>query len=146
VHGHDGLYYVAHFLTGKIKVYALDNHAKLTLVEEVYIGMAIDNLSVDADGDIFAAAFPYPMPVFQTLADQEERDIPSTIFRIRTVADNSTVSGVKYEVTKILEDKEGKVLPSTTTVVHDVVTDRLFLGGLVSRFITICEKRSLNGN
>lgn len=140
--GHNGLYYVAHFLTGKITVHSLDNHSKLTLVDEVNIGMAIDNLSVDADGDIFIAAFPYPMPVFQTLADQEERNIPSTIFKVQTAPDNSTVLGVKHKVTKILEDKEGKVLPSTTTVVHDVVTDRLFLGGLVSRFITICEKRS----
>lgn len=43
------------------------------------------------------------------------------------------------EVKKVLEDWEGEVLPGATAVVHDAKTGRVFLSGVVSPFVTVCE-------
>ena len=47
-----------------------------------------------------------------------------------------------YEFTKALEDGEAKFLPGATVAVHDVKTDKFFLGGVASPYITVCESKA----
>jgi arylesterase/paraoxonase len=99
--------------------------------------MPLDNLSVDANGDIYAAAFPDIVALVKALSDASVPNAPATVFRVRVVRDKDGEPG--YEVEKVLEDIEASVLPMTTTAVHDVKTGRLFLGGVSSPFIAVCE-------
>jgi hypothetical protein len=59
VRGKDNWYYIADSAKGKITVHNLSatNHT-LTKIDEIQLGMPIDNLSVDSQGAIFAAAIP----------------------------------------------------------------------------------------
>jgi hypothetical protein len=71
--------------------------------------------------------------------------VPAAVFRVRKVGrkvKRGSVSGgeVGWEVEKIVED-DGTTLPGATIAVHDAATGRIFLGGAVAPFITICETR-----
>jgi hypothetical protein len=139
VKGHDGFYYVAQSAGAKIYVYTLQGDHLLVKVEEIHIGMGVDNLSVDANGDIFVAGFPKVVALMRAFKDPLNVDPPSTIFRIRKSVDGE--GNATYEVTKALEDIEGKVLPSSTVAIHDVKTDTFFMGSVTSPFITVCKRR-----
>jgi len=140
VKGHDGLIYVAQTTAGKIFVYSLQEDHTLVKIDEINIGMGIDNLSVDTDGDIFVAGFPKVLAFMKSTKKPLTTDVPSTIFRIRKSIDDQ--GKATYEVTKALEDIEGKVLPGSTVAVHDTKTDTFFMGGVMSPFITVCRSRS----
>ncbi|OKO94971.1 hypothetical protein PENSUB_11374 [Penicillium subrubescens] len=62
---------------------------------------------------------------------------------IRKKTSRIGVSSLKeeYDVIKVVEDGETRVLPTTTTVVYDPALGRLFLGALSSPFTVICEKQ-----
>lgn len=60
------------------------------------------------------------------------------MFRIRRLV--SADGKPEHEVTKVLEDIEAKVLPCSTSAVHDAKTGNIYLGSVTSPFITICEK------
>lgn len=126
VKGKDGLYYVPNILTNKINVMELQPYLMLKEVATIHVGMPIDNLSVDRNGDIWAAGIPKPLEVKPTHQDPFHRQWSSTVWRIHKL-----VSGRGYEVKKMLEDREAKLVAGVTTVVHDVKTGRLFTSGRV---------------
>lgn len=138
--GHDGLIYVAQSAGGKVFVYSMEPDHSLVKIDEINIGMGIDNLSVDTNGDIFVPGFPKVLALMKAADDPLTTDVPSTIFRIRKSIDNQRRA--TYEVTKVLEDIEGKVLPGSTVAVHDAKTDTFFMGGVTSPFITVCKPSS----
>jgi len=140
VKGHDGLYYVAQSAGGKIYVYSLQEDHSLLKIDEINVGMGLDNLSVDDNGDLFVAGFPKVLALVKALEDPLTTEVPSTIFRIKKSVDGE--GKATYEVTKALEDIEGKVLPGSTVAVHDVKTDTFFMGGVTSPFITVCKRQS----
>ncbi|MCJ1246589.1 hypothetical protein MMC30_003798 [Trapelia coarctata] len=136
VKGKDGLYYVPNILANKLNVMELQPSLMLKEVDIIRLGMPIDNLSVDRDGDIWAAAIPKPLQVKSTLQDPFKQQWQSTVWRIHKRA-----SGRGYEVKKVLEDRDGKFVAGATTALHDARTGRVFTSGAVSPFITICEPR-----
>jgi len=69
VKGNDGLYYVPNILANKLNVMELQPNLMLKELDIIRLGMPIDNLSVDRDGDIWAAAIPKPLQVKSTLQD-----------------------------------------------------------------------------
>ena len=119
-------------------------------VHAIHVGMPVDNLSVDQAGDIYAAAFPKILEVVKAFQNPYGRGFPSTIWRIRRVS-----PGLDYEVKKILEDGEAKIIQGATVVRHDRKTGRLFMGGkesleivvqsrlmptgVIAQSITVCE-------
>ncbi|RDL41400.1 Uncharacterized protein BP5553_01379 [Venustampulla echinocandica] len=146
VRGLDGLFYVPSSMTGRIGVYSLSS-TSLTKIDEIEVGMPIDNLSIDANGDIFAAAFPDPLKLIKEVKYVTGLPLPSTVWQIRKVSSERDGEGkgkgrgsVNYRVWKVLEDSEGKLLPTgTTTAAHDAKTGRIFLGGVLSEHMTVCE-------
>ncbi len=105
--------------------------------------MPIDNLSIDSAGDVFAAGFPDVLALIASLAHPEiETKTASAVFKIRKRAEvvANGKENVEYEVTKVLEDIEGRILPGSTTAVHDVKTNSFWLGGVGSGFIAVCER------
>lgn len=53
VKGNDGLYYVAQSSGYRITVLALQKDGTLVKIDEILVGMTIDNLSKDTNGDLF---------------------------------------------------------------------------------------------
>jgi len=119
-------------------VHSLQKDGTLLKVDEILVGMGVDNLSIDSNGDIFGAGFPKPLQLIQALKDPQNENCPSTVLRIRRLAEGQGKG--TYEVTKALEDIEAKVLPCSTIAVHDAKTGKFFLGSVTSPFITVCEK------
>lgn len=146
VRGLDGLFYVPSSITGRIGVYSLSS-TSLTKVDEIEVGMPIDNLSVDANGDIFVAEFPQGLKVIQEIKNVVGALLPSTVWQIRRVSSehdgklNDKKGSIgNYRVWKVLEDRDAKVLPNAmTTAVHDAKTGRIFLGGVISEHMTVCD-------
>lgn len=92
-------------------------------VDVIHLGMPVDNLSVDETGDIYAAGIPKTLKVLEAFKKPYENVSPSTIWRIRK-------SGSSYQVQKILEDKEAKLISGATIARNDFKTGRLFIGGI----------------
>jgi hypothetical protein len=144
VRGHDGLFYVAHSSTGAVTVHSLSN-GTFTKVGEIITHFPIDNLSVDAAGSILVAAFPSPLRLGAAMESPRTINSPAAVLSITKREGNSVDTAEAsvrggYDITKILEDGEGKVLPTTTIVVHDVESRRLILSGVTSPFIGICHR------
>lgn len=130
-------------MTGRIGVYSLSSTG-LTKVDEIEIGMPLDNLSVDANGDIFAVAFPDMFKLIKAVNSAAETKVPGTVWRIRRVVSERgkvKASGTgNYHVWKVLEDGEGSVMATGTTVaVHDAKTGRIFLGSVFGEHLTVCD-------
>ncbi|KAL8295822.1 hypothetical protein RB600_001354 [Gaeumannomyces tritici] len=102
-------------------------------------GYSPDNVSEDADGDLWVATFPKPLDAMAMTSDPLNYWPRSAVFRLRS----STDEGGKVSLTadKMLEDRDKEVLPGSTTVVHDAKTGRLFLSGIATPFITVCDPR-----
>ncbi|KAF7959511.1 hypothetical protein EAE96_001127 [Botrytis aclada] len=137
VQGQDGLYYVASSIKGKVFVYALEANNTFTQIDEIDLQMPLDNLSVDANGDILAAAFPDVVKLVKSM-DDSTINIPATAFRIRKF--DTEDGGWRYVVTKVIEDIEASVLSAATSVVHDPKTGRLFFGSITAPFLVVCDK------
>jgi hypothetical protein len=130
--GADGLFYVPSVVDGNIRVLELNGQGeKMRLIDTISVGMPLDNLSPDANGDIYAPGFPNIYQTAKGFGDPANEIAPVTIWRIRKVIEKGAegVQKVNYQVTKILEDKDSKVLSGSTTVRHDAKTGRLFIGG-----------------
>lgn len=126
VRGLDGLIYVPSSMAGGVQVFeALSGNDGngLKKVADIPVPYAIDNLSVDGKGDVYAAIFPRGIEILQAAKDPLNARPKSAAVRIRKEGE-----GV-YVWEKIIEDGLGEVLPGSTTVVHDAKTGRLFFGG-----------------
>jgi arylesterase / paraoxonase len=99
--------------------------------------LPMDNLSVDGKGDIYAASFPKMYLFARATKDPFNIDPPSAVVKVSRPGKGNDG---EYVVEKFFED-DGSVLPGSTIAVHDSQTGRVFLGGAMSPFITICETR-----
>lgn len=124
--------YVPSAWIGGIKVFKWGVDRRLEQVSYIDIDMPIDNLSQDSNGDVWAAGMPKGGATLKAFNDPLGFVAPSTVLRVRRGLDG-------WEVKKVLEDRDGEVLPGATTVVHDVKSGRLFLAGVTSPFVTVCE-------
>lgn len=138
--GSDGLFYLPSSVDGQVRVLALDDENKLQLIDTIRVGMPLDNISPDANGDLFVPGFPN-LQSMKGLADPYGQKAPVTIWRIRKDlnAEQSSLTSVNYRVEKVIEDKESEVLAGSTTVRHDAKSGRLFIGAAVHPFLVVCE-------
>ncbi|KAF1354291.1 calcium-dependent phosphotriesterase [Lizonia empirigonia] len=139
--GEDGLIYVPSSADGTIKVFTLQPNQTLTPLHTIRVGMPLDNVSPDARGDLWVPGFPDTRQKFKGMADPYLHHSPATVFRVRKVKNAGADGKLEYEVEKMIEDKEGKVISGATTVVHDVKTGRLFIGAAVSPYLVVCEPK-----
>lgn len=145
--GNDGLYYVVSSATGIISVFSLSPETQqLTKVDDIPLGIPADNLSLDGNGDIWAAAFPDSWALIQSWMHQDW-DVGSTALRIRKLSVDESCSpqqdcrGTKreYQVMKALEDGVGEVLRGSTVAAYDAKTKTLWMGGVLASFAVVCE-------
>lgn len=145
VYGRDGFIYVPSALDGIVQVFNLSENHLLVKVNEFKVPLPVDNLSVDKKGDIYAAGFPKVYLWTESSKDPFRVTPPSAVFRIRKsgqeiAGENNPQleTNTEYGVEKVMED-DGSLLPGSTTVVHDAETGRIFLSGIMSPYIAICE-------
>lgn len=129
----DGQIYVPSAGVGGVKIYKPQPGNELEYVSALDIFHAIDNLSEDSVGGIYAAVHSRGIEILKQVEDPLGIHPASAVIRIQRT------EGGGFEWEKILEDRDGMVLPGTTTVVHDAKTGRLFLSGVMSPFITVCN-------
>lgn len=132
---------VAHSSAGHLTSHTFypSNHT-LSPGSQIKLNMPMDNLVVDSKGDVYVAAFPKILSLVQALDGKVPEkgkwiEIPSTVFRVRRVDGGEG----QWEIKKVLEDVEGTALPGSTVAVHDVKTGMLWMGGVASPFISVCE-------
>jgi hypothetical protein len=131
--GKDGLIYVPSSVDGTVKVFELQSDKMLKPIDVIKTMMPLDNISPDANGDLWVAAFPSFAKAMAAVADPWSHTSPVTILRIR-----KTNTG--YQTDKIIEDAETKVLSFATTVRHDAKTGRLFIGGMCNTLLNTSWK------
>ena len=134
--GMDNRLYVPSAFAGGIDVFKVLADKEVEKVDHIDIPYPIDNLSQDAEGSIWAAGLPKISSTLAAFADPLKIVPPSTVFKI-----NRRSGG--WDVQKILEDRDAEVLPGATTAVHDAKTGRVFVSGIVSPFITVCEPKKV---
>lgn len=141
--GADDLIYVPSSIDGNVRAFGLRADKTLQLLDTISVGVPIDNISPDANGDIYVAAFPNLRKVFESMDKPREIGSPVSIFRIRKLVRENAQGAVnvRYVVDKVLEDGEAKVLSGVTTVTHDAKTGRLFLGGKWPPFVSTKKTR-----
>ncbi|KAH3996503.1 hypothetical protein HBI56_137760 [Parastagonospora nodorum] len=138
--GFDNLIYVPSTIDGQIRVYALTPSNTLQLIDTIRTGMPLDNISPDANGDLYVAGFPDFRAALKGLHDPLNVDAPSSVLRIRKTVDVERQK-VDYRVEKVVEDKSGKVISGATSVRHDVKTGRLFIGAAIHPFLVVCDPK-----
>ena len=106
-----------------MQVFRILEDNELEKIEDIAIDYSLDNLSVDGNGDLYVAAFPQPLKIFEAFLDPFNAKTPSTVLRIWMGEDG------RHQWEKVLEDAEGTTLPGATTALHDAKTGRLFLSG-----------------
>ncbi|OQU99407.1 SMP-30/Gluconolaconase/LRE-like domain-containing protein [Cladophialophora immunda] len=138
--GSDGLLYVPSAAVGGITVFKPSQDGSVVRVHKIDLDYPIDNFSEDANGDIFAATLPKALQALAAFEDPlNPKSAPATVWRVRRL-NREVGDQYQYELTKIIEDAEGEVLPGMTTAIHDAQTGRLFMSGVVSPFITVCNR------
>jgi hypothetical protein len=130
VRGLDGLVYVPISAGSGIYVMELQRDGKLRKMDFIRIGMPIDNLSVDGNGDIWGAGLPAPFKTISAVADPFSKKSPTTVWRVTRTSEG-------YKKVKVLEDRDMEVLEQISTVQHDIKTGRLFIGGESFSFISL---------
>jgi DNA-binding beta-propeller fold protein YncE len=136
----NGYYYVANSASGLITVHKLVNK-ELIQVESIDTGYPMDNLWLDADGNLIAAAIADSIAFVKSSMNPYSVVAPATVLAINDIAKQLKIHGKNVKVSKLVEDRDTKSLPSSTVAVHDVKGHKLFLAGVFSPFITICEQR-----
>lgn len=127
---------------GNIKAFKTQVNGSLELTQDIWLPYPLDNLSEDQNGDLWVAAIPKFIPDFLGHTSSPLTTFPpSSVFKI-----SRSSNGTYTKVEKVLEDRDGEVMPGTTTAVHDVTTGRLFLGGklrepdlIIQSTLTICQ-------
>lgn len=129
--------YLPSSAAGGVKIFKEHLNGSLELVHDIGLPYAIDNLSEDQNGDIWAAAIPKGVDFFKHTSSPFTFSPPSSVFKIQRGSNG--IYDAKIE--KVLEDRDGQVMPGTTTVVHDATTGRLFLSGKYQAFKLIRLRR-----
>jgi hypothetical protein len=142
VRGRDGLFYVSHSASGVITVHENSDDGFVE-VDKIPLDVPLDNITVDKEGNIVVAAIPHSVGFMQAADDPYNRVAAASVFMVRKRDQKHAGLGENnYEAIKVIEDRDGKFLPTTTVAVHDVQTNRLFLAGGFSPFLSICQRGS----
>ncbi|PTD06831.1 hypothetical protein FCULG_00006500, partial [Fusarium culmorum] len=117
---HGNTLYVPDSIRGTLTIYNILPNKDLKKVDEIKLNYGLDNVSIDENGDLWIAAFPVGIEIYKANKDPYNAHPPSAVLRVRKVDG-------EWKVDKVLEDKDGEVLPAATTALHDAKTGRIFL-------------------
>jgi len=131
-------FYVADSLGGTVTVLERQGDNSLVLTDVIPTDRTLDNLSIDADGMVWAAGFPNFLHTLKTSLRDPLLSTPSSALRVSLNTGSGVFYGLKYKVEKVFEDN-GDIASSSTTAVHDSKRGRLFLHGFLAPHLTVCK-------
>jgi len=145
MHGNNGItrakndtFYVANCLWGGLTILEKQSDNTLVLTDSVHTDRGIDNLSIDDEGFVWAAGLSDALTlVFKHFADPSV-PAPSSALRMSINTGPGAFYGEKYKVDNVFEDN-GSLASGITSVVHDSRSRRLFLHGLASPHLVVCN-------
>ncbi|KAI9456620.1 hypothetical protein F5148DRAFT_1277113 [Russula earlei] len=141
----NGTVYVANAKFGQIHVLEEQNEHYLVSTDTIALDRLTDNLSIDANGALWAAGVPSALPFLSAYHDSE-KVAPSSALRIAKNTGAKAFFGEKLKVDKVFED-DGKQASAITSVVYDAKRGALFLSGklaapdprVFSTHLTVCK-------
>jgi len=133
----NGTVYVSNCLYGGILFLEPQTDNTLVISESVKTDHALDNIAVDADGQLWAAGMPQ---LLTALAHMRNPSLlsPSTAERISINTGPNSFYGEKYKVEKVFED-DGKIMSGISTAVYDSKRKKLFMNGISSPQLVVCN-------
>ncbi|KAJ3785174.1 hypothetical protein GGU10DRAFT_428119 [Lentinula aff. detonsa] len=145
LHGNNGIVkalndtvYVASNTGGKISVFEWQGDDSLLLTDVVPIGQVLDNLSLDNEGNVWAAAFPKARDIIKHLSKNPQHISPVAAFKISSVnVGRNSYYGEKYIVEKVFED-DGTIVSGSTSIVYDSERGLLFMHGVAAQHLVVC--------
>ncbi|SPO35427.1 related to serum paraoxonase/arylesterase [Pseudozyma flocculosa] len=132
-------FFVASSSDPYVRLYELQADKTTVLLDKIYTGYPADNLSTDAEGNVYVAVFPKALPILgKYFKDPLNSVIPSAILKISPNTDQDRFYGKKFKVTKLFEDS-GEIFTGATVGVVDSQNKKLFIGGVLSPYIVECQ-------
>ncbi|KAM6502126.1 hypothetical protein JOM56_002103 [Amanita muscaria] len=145
MHGSNGIVkaqndtiYVANVLGGGVSVLERQRDNTLVLSEYIKTDRGIDNLAVDTNGAVWAAGFTNALTLVNKHFEDPSVPCPSSALRISINTGPSAFYGEKYKVEKVFED-DGSLASGVTSAAYDSERTRLFLHGLASPQLVVCN-------
>ncbi|KAJ7070140.1 hypothetical protein C8F01DRAFT_1115438 [Mycena amicta] len=147
IHGANGIvrarandtFFVANSLFGGITVLERQQDNTLLKTHTIPTDRALDNLSMDADGVIYAAGIP-SIPAIAAHIANPSLIAPSSVLAVAKNIGPGSFYGDKFTVTKVFED-DGTMTSGTTTVTHDARRGKLFIHGIAAPHLTVCSEK-----
>ncbi|TFK75385.1 serum paraoxonase/arylesterase [Pluteus cervinus] len=130
-------FYVANSFVGKLNVLEKGNDNSLVLTDTIKTDQGLDNVSLDADGAIWAVGFPRLYTLFKHIGNPGLLS-PSSVLKFTANRGPGSFYGEKYIIEKVFED-DGALASGATSAVYDTRRRVLYLHGLASPWLTICK-------
>ncbi|KAG7098598.1 hypothetical protein E1B28_000523 [Marasmius oreades] len=133
----NGTIYVGSCLGKAVRVYDRQEDNSIVLTDVISYETAIDNLSIDTDGVLWAAGFPNALAMVNYIKHRSTT-APSVSWKLSINTGPSSFYGEKFKIERAFEDS-GNLAPGSTTVVHDAQRGLVFMHGMVSPWLTVCK-------
>ncbi|KAF9449175.1 serum paraoxonase/arylesterase [Macrolepiota fuliginosa MF-IS2] len=128
VRASNGTLYVAGCVYGGLTVLEEQSDNTLVITDHIKTDRGMDNLSIDSEGHVWAAAFPKIIKLMtETFVDPNVL-VPSSALRFSINTGPGAFYGEKYKVEKLFED-DGQFASGSTTVAYDAQRKTIFLHG-----------------
>jgi len=131
-------FYVANALIGTVTVLERQSDNSLVLTDVIPTDRVLDNVSIDEDGMVWVAALSNLIKTFKDHFPNPQLPSPSSALRVSLNTGQAVFYGHKFKVEKVFEDS-GAIASGVTSVVHDAKRGRLFLHGLSSPQLVVCN-------
>ncbi|KAF8135716.1 hypothetical protein EV363DRAFT_1212460 [Boletus edulis] len=133
-------FYVGDSVLGDVTVLERQSDNTLALTEVIKTGSdrALDNLAIDANGALWAAGLSDALGMAIRQMNEPSALVASSALRITVNRGLGSFYGEKYNVDKVFEDP-GELASGSTSAVYDAERRRLFMHGLLSPHLTVCN-------
>ncbi|KAK0481526.1 hypothetical protein IW261DRAFT_1471134 [Armillaria novae-zelandiae] len=138
VQAENGTIYVSSTLSSGIRVLEKQEDNTLVLTDVIPSETIIDNLSMDETGTVWAAGIPRAQDALRAMMNLFTTPCPVSVYKYSINTGPSSFFGEKYKGEKVLED-DGSLASFISTAAYDSRRGRLFLHGLGSPGLTVCE-------
>ncbi|KAJ7579296.1 hypothetical protein C8J56DRAFT_965373 [Mycena floridula] len=133
----NGTIYVASVLGGSLRVLEQQQDHSLVVTDVITSEYPMDNLSIDQDGAVWAAAFVKQFSMLKSMKDGKTKS-PVAALKFTINRGPKAFFGEKFSVDKPFED-DGNLVSGATSIVHDAKRSVLFIHGIVSSGLSVCK-------
>ncbi|EIW83168.1 calcium-dependent phosphotriesterase [Coniophora puteana RWD-64-598 SS2] len=130
--------FVGDNVLGDISVFEKQADNSLVLTEVIKTGIAHDNLAIDGNGALWTAGLSDGLGFMLKQFKEPPAKIASSALRVTVNHGVGAFYGEKYKIDKVFEDA-GELVSGCTSAVYDSTKGRLYMHGLASPHLTICE-------